>query len=110
MPRKKLVTWVHPYRIEVKLTKEGEFYIYDYREFTRPLPEEPYGKDDSQRLVEQGFVRIPECEALKFRFDREKVHAILKTRNPLVILRHLINEMNVLGREPLTEEDTLPNE
>lgn len=109
MPKKKrMVTWLFPERIEVKVHKEGEFYIYDYKEFVPQLPEDRYGKDDTQKLQESGLVRTPDCEVLKFKSDKGMCHAVLKTKNPIRLLVHLANEIDCLGRNPVTEEDTLP--
>ena len=106
--RKRMVTWLFPERIAVKIREEGEFWIYDYKEFVPQLPEDKYGKDDTQVLMDKGLVRVSDCEVLKFKSNNGMVHAILKTKNPIRLLVHLANEIDSLGKTPVTEEDTLP--
>ena len=108
MKKKRFITWINPEKIELKISKNGAWFIYDYKEFMPLLDRKKYGEDDTQKLYDTGYIQTQmDCKVLKFESNNKYCHVILKTKNPLRLLLHLIHEIGVLGKPPITEEDTL---
>jgi len=108
-PSKRMVTWVYPHKIQVSIEKKGKYYIYDYKEWVKMLPDNIYGKDETQELYDKGYVAARDCEVLKFERKDDMIHCILKTKNPFPLAVHTLHEIEGLGKPPVTEEDNLPD-
>ena len=98
------VTFVPPSKIEVEIHKEGDYYIYNYIEHSKRLSEKDHGNDDTQNFFDEGNIIVPGCEVIKFESTPETTQCILKTKNPLKFVAHLIHEISILGSDPWVEE------